>query len=223
MGKTILTPKQLDFLELVQSQSQLTKRFYLTGGTALSEFYLQHRLSEDIDLFCEKEEVNQKLVEAFLKKNSAKIGVKKIKRSQFLGLFSYLLVYNDGEELKIDFNYYPFPQIDKGVKYKNLRIDSLVDIAANKVHTLFMRARARDYIDLYFLLTSKQYSLLELIKDAKAKFDWDIDRINLASQFIRAKELTVKDLPKLLVPFHHGQMVEFFLDQAKKLKQEIFI
>lgn len=83
MGKTVLTPKQLDFLELVQSQPQLTKRFYLTGGTALAEFYLQHRLSEDIDLFCEKEEVNQRLIEVFLKKNTAKLGVKKIKQGRF--------------------------------------------------------------------------------------------------------------------------------------------
>lgn len=86
MGKTILTPKQLEFLELAQSQPQLTQRFYLTGGTALAEFYLKHRFSEDIDLFCEKEEVNQKLVEAFLRQYSGKLGVKKIKGTQFLGL-----------------------------------------------------------------------------------------------------------------------------------------
>lgn len=75
---------------------------------------------------------------------------------------------------------------------------------------------------MYFLLTKKDYSLRELIKAAKAKFDWDIDRVNLASQFVRAKELTVKDLPKMLVPFDRGQMIEFFLTQAKKLKREIF-
>src|SRR3989344_5335581 len=139
MGKTILTPKQSHFLELAQSEQQITKRFYLTGGTALSEFYLQHRLSHDIDLFTETAEVNQRVIEAFLKKVSPKLEVKQIKRSQFLGLFSYILVYKDGEELKVDFNYYPFPRINKGKKYKNLEIDSLYDIAVNKVHTIFMQ------------------------------------------------------------------------------------
>ncbi len=52
MGKSILTPKQLNFLELVSKEKQLTSRFYFTGGTALAEFYLQHRLSEDIDEKC---------------------------------------------------------------------------------------------------------------------------------------------------------------------------
>ncbi|MBU1323365.1 nucleotidyl transferase AbiEii/AbiGii toxin family protein [Patescibacteria group bacterium] len=222
MGKTILTPKQLEFLELAQSQSQLTKRFYLTGGTALSEFYLQHRLSEDIDLFTEKEEVNQGVVEAFLKKSARRLKIKKIKLSQFLGLFSYQLIYQDGEELKVDFNYYPFLRIDKGIKFKNLSVDSLEDIAANKVHTLFMKPRPRDYIDLFFLMTTQNYDLNHLILDAKAKFDWDIDRMNLANQFIRVKELEFKDLPRMLKPLDFKKMQEFFLKLAKSLEKEIF-
>ena len=32
-----------------------SKAFYLTGGTALSVFYLAHRLSEDFDLFTSDE------------------------------------------------------------------------------------------------------------------------------------------------------------------------
>ena len=35
--KTILTTKQLDFLELAQAQKFIAKKFYLTGGTALSQ------------------------------------------------------------------------------------------------------------------------------------------------------------------------------------------
>lgn len=70
MGKTILTPKQSQFLEFISKDEQITKQFYLTGGAALSEFYLQHRLSYDIDLFTEKQEVDQRLTEAFLKKIS---------------------------------------------------------------------------------------------------------------------------------------------------------
>ena len=91
MGKTILTPKQLNFLELVQADTQITKRFYFTGGTALAEFYLQHRLSEDIDLFTEEEEVNQSVVLAFLKRISPKLSIVKISKKQFLGLFSFIL------------------------------------------------------------------------------------------------------------------------------------
>ena len=220
MGKTILTPKQLNFLELAAKEEQITKRFYLTGGTALAEFYLKHRLSQDLDLFCEKEEVNPKIVEAFLKKISPRLKVIKIKRSQFLGLFSYKLIYKDKGGLKVDFNYYPFPRIEKGKKFHNLQIASIYDIAVDKLHTLFMKPRGRDYIDLYFILKQANYSLEKLILDAKAKFDWDIDKINLASQFIRVKEF--KETPLMLKPFSRQEMEEFFLSLAKSLEKEIF-
>ena len=220
MGKNILTPKQLNFLELAQTQASITRRFYLTGGTALAEFYLNHRLSEDIDLFCEKEEVNPKVVEAFLKKISPQLSVIHIKRSQFLGLVSYKLIYKDGGELKVDFNYYPFPRIEKGTKYKNMEIDSMRDIAANKIHTLFMKPRARDYIDLYFLIKQQNFSLGGLIADAKAKFDWDIDKVNLASQFLRVREFS--EFPPMLVQFNRQDMEKFFTNLAKSLGKEIF-
>lgn len=220
MGKIILTPKQSNFLELIQKEPQITKRFYFTGGTALAEFYLQHRLSHDLDLFTEKEEVNQKPVEAFLKKVSPKLSVVKIKRSQFLGLFSYVLVYKDGEELKVDFNYYPFPRIGKGIKYKNLEVDSVYDIAVNKIHTLFMKPRSRDYLDLYFIMQKYQLPLDKLILGAKAKFDWDIDKITLASQFVKAKDFDESLM--VLVPFNQKEMEEFFLKLAKSLEKDIF-
>ena len=102
MGKSILTSKQLDFLELAQAQEFIAKKFYLTGGTALSEFYFQHRLSEDIDLFSE-EEVNTRAVESFLQAISNKLGIAKIIKQNYLGLYTYKLQYSDGEELKVQF------------------------------------------------------------------------------------------------------------------------
>ncbi len=220
MGKTILTLKQLEFLELVSRDEQITSRFYLTGGTALSEFYLQHRLSYDIDLFTEKEEVDQTLTEVFLKKISKDLGVKELKRNQFMGLFSYNLVYEDNKELKVDFNYYPFPRIEKGSKFKNLEIDSVYDIAANKLHTIFTKPRSRDYLDLYLIMQKYNYSLDKLILAAKAKFDWHIDRITLASQFIKVTDIDESSM--MLIPFNKKDMDEFFLKLAKSLEGEIF-
>jgi predicted nucleotidyltransferase component of viral defense system len=51
MGKnTILIKEQKSILDLISKNQYLKSNFYFTGGTALSEIYLQHRLSEDIDL-----------------------------------------------------------------------------------------------------------------------------------------------------------------------------
>ena len=219
MGKSILTPKQFNFLECIQQEKSITRNFYLTGGTALAEFYLLHRLSEDIDLFSEHYEVNPDAVDAFLRKVSSKLKIKNIQRIQFLGLFTYMLNFRDNDKLKVDFNYYPFPRIEKGILYRSIQIDSVHDIAANKVHTLFMKPRARDYVDLYCILKNKDLSIEKLILDAKAKFDWHIDPLTLASQFMRVKEFT--DFPIMLIPFNENSMREFFLEEAKKLKNKI--
>lgn len=143
-------------------------------------------------------------------------------RTVFLGLVSYKLVFEDSKELKVDFNYYSFLQIDRGVKFNNLKVDSLYDIAANKLYTFFMKPRPRDYVDLYFILQQENYSLERLIIDAKIKFDWHIDNITLASQFTRVKDLTITDVPKMLVPFNQKAMEKFFLGLAKSLKSQIF-
>lgn len=220
MGKTILTPKQLEFLERIQKEQQITKRFYLTGGTALSEFYLHHRVSHDLDFFTEEKEVNAKALDAFLTKISSELSIAHIKRSQFMGLYSYFLVYQDSEKLKVDFNFYPFPRIQKGTMFKNLEIDSVYDIAVNKIHTLFIKPRSRDYLDIYFIMKQFNYSLDKLILDAKAKFDWDIDRITLASQFLRAKEMDESAM--LLVPFNKQEMDDWFVRLAKSLEKQVF-
>ena len=220
MAKTILTPKQHQFLELASKDKQITKLFYLTGGTALAEFHLHHRLSEDLDFFTYESEVEPNTVEAFLQKISPQLGVKKILRKQFLGLFSFTLAFKNNSKLKVDFNYYPFLRIDKGIKHNLLEIDSIYDIAANKMHTIFMKPRGRDYIDLFFILKKHTLDINKLIINAKIKFDWDIDRVTLASQFIRVKDF--QDFPKILIPFEKKEMESFFLKEAKKLEKDIF-
>jgi hypothetical protein len=208
-------------LELVNQNKQITQKFYWTDGTVLAEFYLKHRLSEDIDLFCENEEVDQKLVEAFLRKSKDQLNIREIKGSNFLGLFSYHLIYNDQESLKIDFNYYPFGRIQKGAKYRNIEIDSLYDIAVNKVHTIAMKPRARDFIDIFFIVKEKKYTFHDLMMQSKAKFDWDIDHIQLGSQLLKAQD--VKDYPRMIKKIDNKKWQDFFVNEAKKLKKEIFL
>ncbi|MBM3283307.1 nucleotidyl transferase AbiEii/AbiGii toxin family protein [Candidatus Gottesmanbacteria bacterium] len=222
MGKTILTPKQHKFLELAEKEPQITKRFYLTGGTVLSEFYLQHRLSEDLDLFSE-EEVKPGMVEAFLQKIAPRLRVIKIVKEQYLGLFSYKLFYSPIKYLKIDFNYYPFLRVEKGKNFGNFEVSSIYDIAVNKIHTIAMRTNARDFVDIYFIFNETEYNNLERIRiDSQAKFDWPLEPKNLVSQFVRVKDLCNKDFPKMLKPFVRKKMEEFFLRLAKSLEGEIF-
>ena len=67
MAKTILTKRQRQLLILLSKQAIITKKFYLSGGTALAEYYLRHRYSEDLDFFS-LDEVDPMAIQVILKK-----------------------------------------------------------------------------------------------------------------------------------------------------------
>ena len=212
-------------MELAQTQKFISQKFYLTVGTALSEFYFQHRLSEDIDLFSEYE-VNPRAVEAFLQAISRTLKISKIVKQNYLGLYTYKLQYDDREELKIDFNYYPFPKIEKAGYFGKLEVSSMYDIAVNKIHTIASRTRVRDYIDLYFIMKNSELPNVKYLEklrlDSQAKFDWPLEVKNLVTAFLKVKDLKKADFPKMLVPFNEKAMEDFFLKLAKSLKGDIF-
>ena len=69
-GKGIITNLQRSFLLSLSTLSD-SRHFYLTGGTALAEFYLGHRCSYDLDLFTTQKELIlpfSKIVENELKR-----------------------------------------------------------------------------------------------------------------------------------------------------------
>ena len=54
----------------------------------------------------------------------------------------------------------------------------------------------------------------------KAKFDWDIDRIQLGHKLMMVKTFT--DFPKMLVTFSQKKMEDFYFSLAKSFEKEIF-
>lgn len=219
MGKTssILTELQKRFLELVVNEPTLTKNYYWTGGTVLSEFYLHHRDSEDIDLFIEKEEVQVNPINAFISKTAKILNAKNIQYTQFLGLHTYIFEFPKNSVLKVDFNYYPFPRLEKGGNYGGLLYDSVLDIAVNKIQTIATKPRSRDFIDLYVIMKNYKYETSDLIKIARQKFDWYTDPLQLAAKFLLTKETA--DLPKMRIKLAKKDWQMFFLDEANKLKE----
>lgn len=217
--KTILDRYQKEFLELVLKEPYLLKHYYWTGGTVLSEFYLHHRESYDIDLFSERE-VHLPSIQKFVSIIGRLLKAKQVTHRRYLGLHTFIFAFPNKKELKVDFNYYPFPRINRIKRWRGLAIDSLEDIAVNKIHTLSVKPRERDFVDIFFIFKEKNFSLKKLISLAKAKFDWHIDPIQLGETLTEV--VAYKDFPKMLIPFNRKKMEEFFLKLAKSLEEEIF-
>lgn len=215
--KTILSENQIKTLQAISSDKLFCKNFYLTGGTALAEFYLQHRLSEDLDFFSEKE-FDTQAVFIFFKKNQKSLGIKKIDYQQSFNRNLFFLYLNN-EIIKTEFTYFPFSRIETTIKKNGMAIDSVLDIAVNKVFTIYQKVRARDFIDLYFIIKKYKFNLEDLIKKAKSKFDWHIDFLQLGSQFFKAQE--VKDFPKMKIKENRKEWQKFFLDEAKRMGNKV--
>ena len=217
-SKTILSKNQQKLLKIIGNNKSICRYFYLTGGTALAEFYLHHRLSEDLDFFSE-EEIGSQTVFTFLKSIQKSAGIKKIDAQQSFNRNLFFLHLQDGDVIKTEFTYFPFLRIEKKNKIGNLFVDSLLDIAVNKVFTIYQKPRSRDFIDLYLILQAKRWNIADLVKKAKIKFDWHIDPLQLASQFLQAKE--VKDYPKMIEKLKPEVWQNFFEEEARRLKEQI--
>ncbi len=217
---SILDRYQKKFLELVLKEPYVLKHFYWTGGTVLSEHYLHHRESYDIDLFSENEEIHLPSVSKFVSVAGEYLKAQSISHRRYLGLHTFTFKFKDGE-LKVDFNYYPFPRINIGKNWKGLQLDSLEDIAANKIHTISMKPRSRDFVDLYFIMQKEKFSLQNVVSLARAKFDWPIDPIQLGETFAEVAAYQ-EEVPKMLIPVNLKKVENFFLKLAKSLEDEIF-
>ena len=219
MNKTILSSKQKQFLDLFITFDELRKKFYLTGGTCLSEFYLKHRYSEDLDFFSEKE-VDHLLINTFLKKSKKKLGYQKIDFQKSFNRNIYQLIFDKKNFLKVEFTYFPFEPVEKRIKKDGLFIDSLKDIAVNKIFTIIQNPRGRDYFDLFFILKKTKWDFDNLLKLIRIKFDYQIDYLNVGTQLIRFSDF--KDDPILIDKTINFEEIEvFFNDLAKKLKKRI--
>ena len=219
MAKTLLTDKQKIFLEYFAGQSKLINTFYLTGGTALSEFYLKHRFSEDLDFFSEKDFLPSSIT-PFIKKSKEKLKFSAFDYQDSFNRNIYHLLFGGGKFLKVEFTYFPFTQIEKPKKINGVLVDSLLDIAVNKVFTIHQNPRGRDYFDVFMILKKEGWLLTDLIKKARIKFDTRVDPLQLGSQLIKVKDHL--DDPILVNSnVKREDVEEFFFSEAKKLENLI--
>ncbi|MBT7483179.1 nucleotidyl transferase AbiEii/AbiGii toxin family protein [Candidatus Peregrinibacteria bacterium] len=209
--------RQKKFLKLL-ADSKLADQFYFTGGTALSLYYLKHRFSEDLDFFCE-DEFEPSMISAWLKQNKEKIGYKTIDLQISFNRNIFLLRFGKEDFLKVEFTYFPFKRIEACLSKGGLKVNSLLDIGVDKLFTISQNPRGRDYYDLFFILEKLDNRIDDLRKLAKIKFDWHVDSLQLGTQLSRVGEFL--DDPILMKSLDKEKLVDFFKQEASKLKGEI--
>ncbi len=216
MGKVNFSSKKQEIVfDEFSKDDFLKSTFYLTGGTALAVFYLHHRESEDLDFFTPKPYDRLAVYDAVTAWSEKRKCEFEDKTNLMVQIF--YLVFPDGEKVKIDFNHYPHNRVKKGIVYQSVQIDSLLDIAINKLITISQRTEVKDFVDLYFLL--KTFTLWDLIDGAKVKFGVKMEPYIIAADFMKVS--IFENLPNMLIPLTLKKLQNFYREKAQKIGMSV--
>ena len=151
-----VTPATLELLKKLMSIPELEK-FVLVGGTNLS-LQLGHRISVDIDLFCNEPFNSIAVQQAIHQHFSDSIKLDEMKQSLW-----YMI---DGVKTDIILHQYPYlnpVQEEEGIKFL-----SIPDIIPLKLGAVAGRGAKKDFWDIAELLNN--YSLKEMLGFYQAKY-----------------------------------------------------
>jgi predicted nucleotidyltransferase component of viral defense system len=217
---SILSEFQTETLSLFK-KTPLAKSYYLAGGTALAEYYLHHRKSEDLDFFTQ-DELSLPNLQKFVGSIQSHIQLDKIEYQHGFGLYTFFLYpKKEVAKYKIDFGQYPFSTINPLKKIDDLLVEDLYDIAVDKAHTISVRPRLRDFIDLFLILrNNKSWSLEELLRRGQEKFEISVDPLQLGENLLQVR--TLSDMPIMLQDIDMKEIKKYFIAQAAKQRRKIF-
>ena len=204
----ILTPLQREVMQVLFHETWFRRHFYLTGGTALSAYYLFHRYSEDLDFFSHDVELTAipPLMRALSKET--KKPVEAVQTSP--GFHRYLI----DNELKIDVVADVGWRVGTPELIDDFMVDNLKNIAVNKVGAILGRLDTKDYVDLYLLLTEQNFDIFELLDLGQNK-DGGLEPFVWASIIGDVKTLSV--MPRMIRNVTLEEIKTFYL----KLRDQI--
>ncbi len=152
----IILTETLQLLQEILTDNQFDK-FYLVGGTALA-LQIGHRHSVDLDFFTESPFETTQL-ESYLV-NSFGFATDYLAKNTLKGYI---------RNTKVDFLTHAYPLVKPLVIDHNLKLASLQDIGAMKLHAISHSGnRQKDFYDVYFLL--ENLSLKQLLEAYEIKY-----------------------------------------------------
>ncbi len=214
-GKGILSELQRSVLKIFSRMPE-QEHFYLTGGTALSEFFLGHRYSFDLDIFTGQSELVLPVSYQF--ENILKAAGLEASVVRRFNTFVQFQVTQGSESLKVDLAYdSPFRLGLPEASDAGVMVNDYHDLQADKTLAFFGRVEPRDAVDLYFLL--QKSSLEELVNLARQKdTGFDVYWFALALNKVGHFPDEIERWPvKLLQPFDPVGMKKTFRNLAIKI------
>ena len=185
--------------------SAFKKYGILAGGTALA-FQLGHRKSFDFDLFLPKSLSRQffrRVLDVFGKNIITRVSTEDI------------LLIKTPKNIEIHFVYVWYINLYPTINTDSLRLFSVPDIAADKAFTIGKRGQWRDYVDIFFLLKKKLFTLEKIIELAQKKYRPEFNPRLFLEQLSYYDDINNFKI-EFLKESYHTSKIQSFLTQAVK-------
>lgn len=205
-GLNSLAPNSKSTLEKL-SELDVCGDFVMVGGSALA-IYLEHRTSEDIDLFTFNKDFDLNDILKIIPTIFSDIQIVVKSHNQLD------LIVND---TKVTFRKESCDISENSVKLlNNLRIAELRILAIMKVNNIFLRAKLRDYYDLY-VLSKEIFSIKELF-EISASYIIGLNFKLFQQALIFTDDITDENLEYLNPKYRisKNKIADYFQEKLKK-------
>ncbi len=164
-----------DYKKLYQFQDKflnwwktLNLPFYLTGGTALGRYYLNHRYSEDLDFFVNADLNYTEYMKVIRKKISSAFRIN-FDNALFTEDYTRLILIENNEILKVEFINDVEYRSGETKKIDFGYIDTPFNIISNKLTAIVGRDEPKDIFDILTLALNYNFNWVNIFKEAKLK------------------------------------------------------
>lgn len=183
---------------------------YLTGGTALSRFYLNHRYSEDLDFFVNDDPSFLNQIESVQKELSKFFELSVVRKEE---KFARFFIDENDIKLKLEFiNDVPF-YLGKTKRFRLFgRVDNKLNILSNKITAVSDREEPKDFADILYIYKSMKVDWEVIFAASQSKAagifppliakkieEFEIEKLNILNWIITPDYNELKSLKEKLL------------------------
>ncbi|GLI52448.1 nucleotidyl transferase AbiEii/AbiGii toxin family protein [Thermodesulfovibrio yellowstonii] len=172
-------------------------RFYLAGGTAVY-YYINHRISEDLDFFT-SEKIDFRQCRELFRKNE---------------IFELTedTIHCKVKGIKVSFFYYPYDLLRDKFSFDLIELASLEDILAMKASAIIQRGSKKDFTDVYFIMKELNINSEKVIELFRQKYG-NFNPLILRKAFVYFEDADSEPDLRMLKPVKWDEIKDFFIEK----------
>ncbi|MCK4920224.1 MAG: nucleotidyl transferase AbiEii/AbiGii toxin family protein [Bacteroidales bacterium] len=190
--------------------------FYLTGGTALGRFYLNHRYSEDLDFFVNADPNFSKHI-LFIKNELQSKFNTDITKTIVTEEFARFFIDDKDTFLKVEFVNDVAYRPDNPIKNSLGKIDTVTNILSNKLTAIVGRDEPKDIFDIVTIATNYSFNWQVIFNYAKEKAM--INEIDVEQRLFTFPVKMLLNVDWLNKPLD----IKFFESQIRKIADDFIL